>query len=106
MKIVYYIDPGREKNLYCLITDGEKRVSFLLKYVIPTEKWDQEEEVLIDDPYYPTLMELKAYLSKRYYEFQRLKMSISGVLATLKQEAEHVLTGRMQEAKLARYCKA
>ncbi len=69
------------------------------------EKWDQEVGVPIDDPYYSTLMELKAYLSKRYYEFQRLDMFVSGVLATLKQEAEHVLTGRVQEAKLARYCK-
>lgn len=95
MKIVYYIDHGSEKNLYCLITDGEKRVSFPLKYVIPTEEWDQEEGVPVEDPYYSTLMELKAYLSKRYYELQSLEMSISGVLETLKQEAEHLLTGRV-----------
>jgi hypothetical protein len=87
MKISYYLNEGRKKNLYCRISDGTERVSFSLGYAIDPTKWNvKEEEGSVDDPYYFVLRSFREYLSKRYHELK--SEGLLSVLTTLKSEAE------------------
>lgn len=92
MKVAYYLNEGRKKNLYCRISDGPERVSFSLGYEIDPKTWNpKKEEGSHEDPYYYTLLGFKRYLIKRYNE---LKVEeLPNVLATLKQEAETFIDG-------------
>jgi len=71
MKITYYLNEGRKKNLYCRINDGKERVTFSLEYSIDKKEWDPKYETVKDEnEYYYTLSDLKNYLNKKYGEFK------------------------------------
>jgi hypothetical protein len=86
MKITYYLNEGRKKNLYCRISDGAERVTFSLDYAVEAEDWNSKKEEIDDEnEYYFALMDFKRYLEKKYHEFQ-----IEGkdkILERLKNEA-------------------
>jgi hypothetical protein len=86
MKIAYYLNEGRKKNLYCRISDGAERVTFSMEYSIDAEKWNEKKgEVDFEDTHYFTLIQFKEYLTKRYYELK--SEGKDDVLARLKEEA-------------------
>lgn len=86
MKIVYYLNEGRKKNLYCRISDGVERVTFSLEYSVDPKKWNvKKEEADFDDVHFFTLMDFKKYLTKKYHEFKN--EGKDDVLARLKNEA-------------------
>lgn len=86
MKIAYYLNEERKKNLYCRISDGTKRVTFSLDYTIDPKNWNEKkEEVNDENEYYFTLIDFKKYLTKKYYEFQN--EGKDEVLERLKNEA-------------------
>ncbi len=94
MKIAYYLNEGRKKNLYCRISDGTDRVSFSLGYTIDPKTWNaQKEEGNHEDPYFFTLWSFRSYLKKRYHELKALEVPVANVLATLKHEAETFVDG-------------
>jgi hypothetical protein len=67
MKIVYYLNEGRKKNLYCRISDGTERVTFSLEYTVELEKWNaKKNEVDFEDFHYFTLRNFKDYLTKAH----------------------------------------
>lgn len=68
MKITYYLNEGRTKNLYCRISDGDQRVTFSLGYTVDPVLWNaKKEEVSFEDNHFFTLKDFKAHLEKRYY---------------------------------------
>ena len=86
MKISYYLNDGRKKNLYCRISDGTERVTFSLDYSVTPEKWDtKNEELDFEDVHYFTLIEFKNYLTKKYHEFKNEFKN--DILTRLKTEA-------------------
>lgn len=92
MKIAYYLNDGRKKNLYCRISDGTERVSFSLGHTINPEKWNgMKEEGPEEDPYYYTLQNFKEYLSTKYHDLK--SEGKNNVLAILKNEAESFIDG-------------
>lgn len=94
MKIAYYLNEGRKKNLYCRISDGTERVSFSLGYTIDPKTWNaNQEQGDYNDPYFYTLWSFKSYLGKRYHELKGLEVPSPNVLATLKSEAESFIDG-------------
>lgn len=82
MKISYYLNEGRNKNLYCRISDGTERVTFSLDYTINPENWNsKKDEINDEDIYYFTLLDFKKYLYKRYqYLKNEEKTNILGIL--------------------------
>ncbi|MDR0864091.1 MAG: hypothetical protein LBO74_04050 [Candidatus Symbiothrix sp.] len=86
MKIAYYLNEERKKNLYCRISDGTERVTFSLDYAVDPKEWNaKKEEVSDKNEYHYTLIDFKRYLTKKYHEFQ-----IEGkdkILERLKNEA-------------------
>ncbi|MDR1895629.1 MAG: hypothetical protein LBR10_02430 [Prevotellaceae bacterium] len=86
MKIAYYLNEGRKKNLYCRISDGAERVTFSMEYSVDAEKWNEKKgEVDFEDTHYFTLIQFKEYLTKKYYELK--SEGKDDVLARLKNEA-------------------
>ncbi|MGC3978271.1 MAG: hypothetical protein QM751_08655 [Paludibacteraceae bacterium] len=86
MKISYYLNNGRNKNLYCRISDGSERVTFSLDYTVDAKKWNaKNEEVNDEDVHYFTLINLKKYLAKKYHELKN--EGKEDVLNRLKNEA-------------------
>jgi len=86
MKIVYYLNEGRKKNLYCRISDGTIRVTFSLDYTVEPEKWNSKKnEVDPDDLHFFTLINFKKYLTKKYHELKN--EGKDDVLIRLKNEA-------------------
>ncbi len=67
MKISYYLNKGRKKNLYCRLSEGNQRITFSLKHNIEIEHWDENcSYVVYNYQYYYTLLELKRHIKKRY----------------------------------------
>ena len=92
MKITYYLNQERKKNLYCRISDGMERATFSLEHIIDPENWDSKRsEVKFDDFYYFALCEFKQYMETRFYELKSEKRS--EVLSILKNEAQTFLDG-------------
>jgi hypothetical protein len=90
MKISYYLNEGRKKNLYCRISDGAERVTFSLEYAISTETWNSKKEEIDDeDIYYFTLLDFKKYLNKRYQYLKNEEKT--NILSILKNEALAIL---------------
>ena len=86
MKIVYYLNEGRKKNLYCRISDGSERVTFSLDYSVEPDKWNLKKgEVDIEDISYFTLKDFKKYLTGKYHELKNEDKD--NVLIRLKNEA-------------------
>jgi hypothetical protein len=86
MKIGYYLNGERKKNLYCRISDGVKRTSFSMDYSVDPKDWDAEKEEIDDEnEYYFTLINFKKYLTRKYYELQI--ESKDDILERLKNEA-------------------
>ena len=44
MKVAFYLNENRKKNLYCRISDGVERVTFSLDYCVDAKKWDPKKE--------------------------------------------------------------
>lgn len=90
MKISYYLNEGRKKNLYCRISDGTERVTFSLEYAISPENWNsKKEEINDEDIYYFTLLDFKKYLYKRYQDLKNEEKT--NILNILKNEALSIL---------------
>jgi hypothetical protein len=86
MKITYYLNRERTKNLYCRISDGTQRVTFSLDYTVEPKDWNaKKEEIKSENEYYFTLEHFKKYLTKKYYEFQ--SEGKDEILERLKNEA-------------------
>lgn len=91
MKIAYYLNSERKKNLYCRISDGPQRVTFSLGHSIDPDQWDpRQEEVAFEDPYYFTLQSFKEYLAQRYHQLKA--QGEENVLPMLKIEAENYIS--------------
>lgn len=92
MKIVYYLNEGRKKNLYCRINDGTERITFSLEHTIDPKEWNaKKEEVKDKDVYYFTLLNFKKYLTNRYHELK--SEGKENILTILKNEAATYLDG-------------
>lgn len=90
MKIAYYLNEGRKKNLYCRVNDGTERVSFSLGYTVSPEEWKaNKEDLSYENPYFFTLHSFKAHLKKRYHELKGA--GNSNVLEALKNEADKLI---------------
>ncbi|MGG7666042.1 Arm DNA-binding domain-containing protein [Dyadobacter sp. BHUBP1] len=88
MKIAYYLNAERKKNLYCRISDGSERVTFSLGHSVDPDHWDsRKEEGPTEDPYYFTLLSFKKYLSQRFHELKA--QGAENILDMLKIEAEN-----------------
>jgi len=87
MKISYYLNEGRKKNLYCRITDGSDRVTFSLDHTVDPKKWNTKKDQIDDDDlHYFTLINLKEHLERKYHELK--SEGEDKVLPILKSEAE------------------
>jgi len=92
MKIAYYLNESRKKNLYCRISDGTERVTFSLEHTIDPKEWNvKKEEVKNDDVYFFTLIDFKKYLTNRYHELKA--EGKENILTILKNEALTFLDG-------------
>lgn len=86
MKVAYYLNEGRKKNLYCRISDGAEKVTFSLDYSVDPEKWNaKKEEIHSENEYYFTLIDFKKYLTGKYHELKNEGQD--NVLMRLKNEA-------------------
>lgn len=86
MKVTYYLNEGRKKNLYCRINDGKERVTFSLEYALEKKEWDPRSEMVkSENEYFFTLSKLKKYLIGRYEELKGEDKD--SVLEILKNEA-------------------
>lgn len=86
MKISYYLNPERKKNLYCRISDGTERVTFSLEHEVDPKKWNAtKEEFKSTNDQFGTLKLFKDYLNNRYLELKAENKS--DILARLKTEA-------------------
>lgn len=86
MKTTYYLNKGRNKNLYCRISDGNERVTFSLEYSVDDKNWDQRKSMVkMENEYYYALSEFKRYLNEKY---EKLKSEgKDNILERLKNEA-------------------
>lgn len=86
MKITYYLNKGRNKNLYCRINDKNERITFSLEYSVDEKDWDQRKDtVKTENEYYFVLSDFKRYLKEKY---ERLKSEgKDNILDRLKNEA-------------------
>jgi len=76
MKIAYYLNPGRQKNLYCQIIDDTERVSFSLNQTIFEEEWDSSKESnLHTESYFTMLTNFNKYLLTKYSELKKNRKS-------------------------------
>lgn len=92
MKIAYYLNEERKKNLYCRISDGTERVTFSLEHAIDPKEWNiKREEPKDNDVYHFTLLDLKKYLTNRYHELKT--EGKESILTILKNEATTFLDG-------------
>lgn len=86
MKISYYLNGERKKNLYCRISDGAEKVTFSMGYTVSSDEWNsKKEEINNDDPHCFSLVRFKDYLTQRYHELK--KEGKTEVLTRLKNEA-------------------
>lgn len=91
MKIAYYLNKGRDKNLYCRISDGTARVTFSLGYNVDPEKFDVKRGVVKwDDQYGLTLDRFKGHLEKMHTEIK--KEDKQAKLEELKKTASDYIT--------------
>lgn len=92
MKIAYYLNEGRKKNVYCRISDGVEKVTFSLEHTIDPSEWNsKKEEVKGEDVYHFTLQNFKVYLTNRYHELKA--EGKENILNILKNEALNFLDG-------------
>lgn len=92
MKIAYYLNEGRKKNLYCRISDGTERVTFSLEHTINPKEWNaKKEKAKDDDVCHFTLLDFKKHLTNRYHGLKA--EGKENVLTTLKNEAVKFLDG-------------
>lgn len=92
MKIAYYLNPGRQKNLYCQIIDDTERVSFSLNQTIFEEEWDSSKESnLHTESYFTMLTNFNKYLLTKYSELK--KTENQGVLKKLKTNVKTLIDG-------------
>ena len=86
MKISYYLNEDRKKNLYCRISDSTERITFSLNYFVDPKKWNAKKEELDDeDEHFFTLIDFKDYLIKKYHELKN--EGKDDILTRLKNEA-------------------
>lgn len=86
MKVAYYLNEGRKKNLYCRISDGAEKVTFSLDYSVDPEKWNsKKEEIDSESEYYFTLIDFKKYLTGKYHELKNEGQD--NIMMRLKNEA-------------------
>jgi hypothetical protein len=89
MKVVFFLNEGRQKNLYCRVSDGKERFTISLGKTIESKDWDNEEGMpksSSDIDIYFGLKEFKEYLEKKYYEL-KANSKLEDVLTVLKKEA-------------------
>lgn len=92
MKISYYLNEGRIKNLYCRISDGNQRVTFSLGHTVNPDNWNEKnEEVVYEDDYFYTLMDFRKHLHERYHTLKSEKKL--NVLNILKEESAALVSG-------------
>lgn len=92
MKITYYLNEGRKKNLYCRISDGTERVTFSMEHYVDPNNWDSRQgKGKCDDEYTYTLIDFKNYLTTKYLELKNANRQ--DVLNILKNEAQIFLDG-------------
>jgi hypothetical protein len=92
MKIAYYLNEGRKKNLYCRITDGSERITFSLDQTIDPKEWNERKEEINDEyVHHFTLSSLKHHLSKLYHQLKAENKE--KILPMLKTEAESLMDG-------------
>lgn len=100
MKISFYLNEARQKNLYCRISDGSNKLSFSLGKAVKQSDWDEKESMpkssKASELYYD-LKEFKDFLEKKYFEFKS-KNNSEKVLQQLKQEAFHLLNASKNTA--------
>lgn len=86
MKITYYLNEGRKKNLYCRISDAAEKVTFSMGYAVEPKMWNgQKGELSIDDIHSFTLDTFKKYLMQKYHEYKT--EGKTDILTRLKNEA-------------------
>ncbi len=92
MKVSFYLNKERKKNLYCRLSEGTKRTTFSLKQEIKPEHWNEQKAFLNDDSQYSyTLFSLKRYILERD---QALKLDdVQKKLDVLREEIENLLGG-------------
>jgi len=67
MKISYYLNSERKKNLYCRISDGKERATFSLGDYVDPETWDvKNEDLKWENQYSGALRSLKKVLTEKY----------------------------------------
>jgi hypothetical protein len=92
MKIAYYLNEGRNKNLYCRISDGDQKVTFSLGHSIDPKVWNTKREEGSDqDEYYYTLTDFKRHLEERYNFLKSEKKT--DILNILKTESTAIVDG-------------
>jgi hypothetical protein len=92
MKIAFYLNSGRKKNLYCRISDKQERITLSLDYTVSPENWDPHTEMPgEEDMHYYTLRSFKDHLSRKYHEL--MLASKGSVLNMLKNEADTLMAG-------------
>ncbi|RDB02364.1 hypothetical protein [Runella aurantiaca] len=106
MKIAYYLNQGRQKNLYCQIIDDTEKVSFSLNQTIVEEEWDSSKErSLHTESYFTMLTNLNKYLLTKYSELK--KTENQGVLKKLKTNVKTLIDGAGIESiptKMGKQC--
>ncbi|MCP1382165.1 hypothetical protein [Runella salmonicolor] len=92
MKIAYYLNQGRQKNLYCQIIDDTERISFSLNQTIVEEEWNSSKERSPHtESYFTMLTNLNKYLLTKYSELK--KTENQGVLKMLKTNVKTLIDG-------------
>lgn len=67
MKISYYLNSERNKNLYCRISDGSERTTFSLGHYVDPKTWDNtHEDIKWENQYCGVLKALKQTLTYKY----------------------------------------
>ena len=96
MKVAFYLNENRKKNLYCRISDGVERVTFSLDYCVDAKKWDPKKEEFKWDSIKDELtmdectcnnilLSFRRYLNARYQELKNDNKS--DILSILKNES-------------------
>ncbi|AXE16898.1 hypothetical protein DR864_03700 [Runella rosea] len=92
MKIAYYLNQGRQKNLYCQIIDDTERVSFSLGQTIVEEEWDSSKNGSPHtESYFTMLTNLNQYLLTKYNELKITETQ--GALKKLKTNIKTLIDG-------------
>lgn len=92
MKMVFYLNENRQKNLYCRVSDGKERFTISLGRTVDTNIWDEQSgmpKASADFDLSDDLQEYRKYLEEKYHEL-KLDGKIP-VLPLLKNEALKLL---------------